>query len=96
MPCPIPIVATVSIKLPPFWPADPEVWFAWVKAQFITKDVTTQKTRSDYVISSLSPVFAMEVRDLLLKPLVESPYDMLKVEFIKRTRYTNFSGNIIH
>ena len=79
MPCPIPSVAAVSIKLPSFWTTDPEVWFGRVKTQFTTKDVTTQKTCSDYVISSLSPAFAMEVRDLLLKPPVESPYDTLKV-----------------
>ncbi len=44
-----------------------------------------QKTRFDYVISSLSPWFAMEVRDLLLKPPAENPYDTLKAELIKRT-----------
>ena len=83
-----PTLAAVSIKLPPFWPADPEVWFAQVEAQFTTRGVTAQKTRFDYVISSLSPEFAMEVRDLLLKLKIsctESPYDTLKAELIKRT-----------
>jgi hypothetical protein len=82
---PTPTLAAVSIKLPPFWPTDPEVWFAQVEAQFTTRNVTAQKTKFDYIISSLSPEFAVEVRDLLLRPPAEHPYDVLKAELIRRT-----------
>ena len=78
-------VAAVSVKLPPFWPADPEVWFAQVEAQFATRRVTSQKTRFEYVVSSLGPEFAAEVRDLLLRPPEENPYAILKAELVKRT-----------
>ena len=80
-----PTVSAVSIKLPPFWPADPQVWFAQVEAQFTTRGVTAQKTRFEYIVTSLSPEFATEVRDLLLRPPDETPYDKLKAELIKRT-----------
>ena len=70
---PPPIIAAVSIKLPPFWPTDPQVWFAQVQAQFTTRGIAAQQTKLDYEISSLSPEFATEVRDLLLQPSVENP-----------------------
>ena len=78
-------LGNVSVKLPPFWPADLEVWFAQVEAHFTTRRITAQKTRFEYVIASLSPEIATDVRDLILKPPDTTPYTVLKEQLIKRT-----------
>ena len=70
-------VSTVNLKLLPFWPGDLEVWFAQVDAHFTTRRVTSQKSKFDHVVASLSPEFATEIRDLILKPPADCPYDAL-------------------
>ena len=54
-------VHAVSLKLPPFWPTDPFVWFAQSEAQFLTRGITSQSTQLSYVIASLQPDLAQEI-----------------------------------
>ena len=78
-------VAAVHLKILPFWPADPEVWFAQVDAQFTTRGITVQKTKFDHIVASLSHEVATEVRDLILHQPTDQPYNILKEHLIKRT-----------
>ena len=79
------LAAGVSIKLPPYWPDDPTIWFAQVEAQFVTRGITSEQTKYSHVVASLQPQFAKEVRDILVSPPTVKPYQVLKTELMKRT-----------
>ena len=78
-------LAAVTVKLPPYWPSDPQVWFIQAEVQFALRGITQQKTMFDYIVAGLSSDVAAEVRDLLLKPPEEEPYNKLKAALLKRT-----------
>lgn len=79
---------SVAIKLPPFWPADPALWFSSIEAQFALRGVTTQQTKFYYVVAALGPQEAAEVRDVIMSPPAETPYDRIKEALTKRTTAT--------
>lgn len=81
---PIPLAA-VSLKLPPFWQNDPTLWFAQVEAQFQTRGITAQATKFAHIVGCLQPDVAQEVRDLLIDPPQSHPFDVLRLELIRRT-----------
>ena len=56
-----------------------------VEAQFSTRSITAQKTKFEYIVASLLPEYATEVRNLLLQPPNENPNYVLKEQLVKRT-----------
>ena len=82
---PSPSITQVSLKLPPFWANDPEIWFAQVEAQFHTRGIKNELTRFNYVVTSLQQEVATEVRDIITAPPPIEPYSQLKAALVKRT-----------
>jgi len=82
-------VSAISLKIPTFWPADPDLWFAQVEAQFSTCGITTERTKYNYIVSALPPDAAIIVWDLILSPPADSPYTILKTALIQCTVGSN-------
>ncbi|GFS18578.1 transposon Ty3-G Gag-Pol polyprotein [Elysia marginata] len=76
-------INSVSIKLPEIWTTSPKVWFARVEAQFVTKNITQDQTRCDYVVSALDVKTAEEDQDVLVKPPDADDKATLKKALIK-------------
>lgn len=77
-------VNKVGVRIPPFWPEDPEVWFAQIEGQFIIAGITVDTTKFYYITSNLEPQYARYVSDIIKKPPAEGKYEKLKTELIKR------------
>ena len=76
-------VNATAVKLPQFWPGNPEVWFKQIESVFTTRNpaITTQQTRFDYVVQSLDNSTADRVQSIILNPPAQ-PYDKLKAALI--------------
>jgi hypothetical protein len=77
-------ISRVDVRLPPFWPERPAVWFAQAEAQFSLAGVNSEKTKFYYVISQLDHRYATEVEDIITSPPEKDPYTMLKAELVTR------------
>lgn len=77
-------VSRVTVKLPPFWPEEPDIWFAQADAQFRVSGIKDEATKFYYVIAQLEHRYAREVKDLITSPPKDNMYEKLKQELIKR------------
>lgn len=82
----------VALKLPQFWPNLPAHWFLQVESQFSTRGIVVEKTKYDYVISSLSQDAVASVYDIMADIStsagtdhpINDPYTQLKKHLIER------------
>lgn len=77
-------VLRVGVRIPPFWPEEPALWFAQVESQFVLSKITSDETKFYYLVSQLDHRYAAEVKDVITKPPLTDKYTKLKSELIKR------------
>lgn len=82
-------VYKVAVRVPPFWPEEPEIWFAQVEGQFAISGITSDATKFHYIISQLDNRYSREVKDIIISPPVNDKYGKLKAELIKRLTASN-------
>ncbi|XP_011687451.1 PREDICTED: uncharacterized protein LOC105449764 [Wasmannia auropunctata] len=74
----------ITIRLPPFWPEEPELWFAQIETQFTLAQVTKDDERYAYALSKIEPKQVKEVKDVITRPPSQGKYETLKKALIQR------------
>lgn len=77
-------ISRIGVKIPPFWPDKPSLWFTQLEGQFSLANITVDDTKFYHVISVLEPRYAAEVEDISIKPPSADKYEKLKTELILR------------
>lgn len=78
------MVNRVSVKVPPFWPERPEIWFAQVEAQFGIAGITTDVTKFNTVVAAIESNVSSQISDAILTPPADGKYENLKKCMIDR------------
>lgn len=76
------VVAT--LKLPPFWTINPEIWFHQAEAQFSISKVRADRLKYDHVIASLPLEVVLIISDVIENPPETNLYSNLKNKLIDR------------
>lgn len=78
------LIQRVSVKVPPFWPERPEIWFAQVEAQFGIGNIVTDLSKFNTVVAAIESNVLAQISDAILQPPETGKYDNLKKCIIER------------
>ena len=73
----------VSLKLPPFWAVEPQIWFAQTEAQFALRNIVTDDTKYFYVLSALDQATASRLKDFIGNPPEDDKYAALRARLVE-------------
>lgn len=75
-----------KVKLPPFWTANPTLWFVQAEAQFAMCKITNDSTKYHLAIASLPGEACESIYDILTQPPDTEKYNGLKKTLISRNQ----------
>lgn len=84
----LPELFRVGVKVPPFYPNSPALWFSQLDGQFILSGVKSDSTKFYYAIAQLEHQYALEIADLITNPPEKDMYETLRREVIRRLSAT--------
>jgi len=73
-------IKRVGIRVLPFQPEKPAVWFAQLEGQFALLNITHDTTKFYHVISKLYNRYAVEVEDVIINPSPTGHYEIIKAD----------------
>ncbi|KYN22624.1 hypothetical protein ALC57_04977 [Trachymyrmex cornetzi] len=79
-----PHTGKITIRIPPFWPEEPELWFAQIEGQFELCRIGSDHERYIHALSKIEPKQAKEVKDIIINPPSSRKYEALKEALIQR------------
>ena len=66
-------------KIPPFWKSEPEAWILQVEASLRVAGITVDRTKVDYLLTSLGSEIVAHIADLLkADPPIDDLFNRLK------------------
>jgi hypothetical protein len=80
-----------SVRLPPFWPNSPAVWFSTVEAQFIVRAITDPVDCYYVVMAALSEQQSELVSNILDEEPSAESYQLLKAALLSSHTLTPYT-----
>ncbi|XP_067205350.1 uncharacterized protein [Linepithema humile] len=77
-------ISQVAVRVPPFWPEEPELWFAQLEGQFLLGGIMQDATKYAYAISQIDTKHAREIKDVITSPPANGKYETVKNALIQR------------
>lgn len=77
-------VNRIAVRIPPFWPEEPELWFAQLEGQFSLCGITQDEAKYAYVLSKMEPRQAREIKNVITHPPAHHKYETIKKALIQR------------
>lgn len=75
-------IAQINFKPPPFWKANPVVWFHQVEAYFSTFNIKKDATRFNYIVAAIDSSVLNQVSDCIISPPEVNKFENLKSRLI--------------